>query len=299
MSLHLFSFSDPIRTNYRRALPAYFHINATTSYDVLILRLLTSNLRIQNSKTASTINLQNNYTVFPFQVLTIKSGNPIRTLIGPNTLNDYVRFSTKFYTRNLGFYNNVLQELTFYFSYTSDQQYVTAFVNLYRTLEYLSYSIPMMHASHFGNYLGSFSALRSYFVDAKTSEIAFFELFLNRLFNGTPYLGLTTSFDFSNPDATIATNCYNSFRNLMPPAAWTVSNPATQYLEIENVNLLSLIKNTRNRYFHFAVGGQRNLHTTDLADPDFFFSRVNEQFLNWLSFIYSTVVKENLLNALV
>jgi len=165
-------------------------------------------------------------------------------------------------------------------------------------MEYMSYSVPLMHSSHFGNYLGSFRALRSYFVNEQTSEITFFENFVTRLFQGTSYLGVTTNFDFSHPDATIANNCYDAFYKLAKASDWITASRVAQVLEIENKNLLSLLKNTRNRYFHFAIGGQRNLHTTDLIDPDFFFSRVNTGFLNWMAFIYGTVVKENLANAL-
>jgi len=299
MSLHLFNFTDPIPANYRTTLPTYFHVSATTTYDVLLIRLLTSNLKIINSKTGKKISLDNNFVSFPFHKITRKSARPIRTLINPFTIQDYVKFSNKFYTRNLNFYYNILQELVFYFSYSSEKQYVAAFVNLYRTLEYISYSIPLMHSSHFGNYLGSFKALRSYFVSEKTSEISFFENFVTKLYRGTSYLGLTTTFDFSLPDTTIANNCYDSFYKLMKPIDWLTANPTTHILEIENKNLLGLIKNTRNRYFHFAIGGQRNLYTTDLADPDFFFSRANQGFLNWMTFIFGTVVKENLANALL
>jgi hypothetical protein len=297
MSLHLFHFADPISINYRTSLPTYFDVNSSTTYDVLLIRLLTSNLKITNIKTGKNISLDNNFVTFPLHRISRKSARPIKTLINPFTFQEFVRFSNKFYTRNLNFYHNLLQELVFYFSYSNDKQHVAAFVNLYRTVEYMSYSVPLMHSSHFGNYLGSFSALRSYFVNEKTSEVAFFENFVTRLFRGTPYLGLTTTFDFSHPDTTIANNCYNSFYALMKATDWISANPVAHFLEIENENLLSLIKNTRNRYFHFAIGGQRNLHVTDLADPDFFFDKINEAFLNWVTFIFATVMKENLSNA--
>jgi hypothetical protein len=299
MSLHLFTFSDPIAVNYRRSLPGYFHVNLGTSYDVLLLRLLSSNLKITYKKTGKNIPVNWNVFSFPSHKVTRKSILPIKALFSPFTVQDYVRFSNKFYGRNLKFYQNLLQETVFYFYYSNQEQHLSAFVSLYRTLEYMSYSIPLMHSSHFGNYLGTFNALRSYFVDAKTSEIVFFQNFINRIYNGTPYLTLTTIFDFSNPDGVIARNCYDSFFRLMNPADWVTANPLTQLLEIENKNLLVLLKNTRNRYFHFGVGSQRNIHVTDLSDPDFFFGKINDGFFNWLSFIFGTVIKENLTNSLV
>ncbi len=300
MSLHLFNFADPIPGNYRRTLPAYFQVNAATTYDVLIIRLLTSTIRIVNLKYHRTINISYNNSSYPAHLLTRKSLRPIITLLSPHDISHYITFSRRFYTRNINFYHNILQELTFYFSYNAEKQHLAAFVNLYRTLEYMSYSVPLMHASHFGNYLGSFSALKSYFLDDKTSEVVFFEQFvITKLYHGTAYLGMATTFDFTHPDGVIANNCYDAFLSLMPVRDWLVADRARHVLEVENVKLLSLFKKTRNRYFHFAVGGQRNLHTTDLADPDFFFSRVNDQYISWLAFIYCTVVKENLSNALM
>lgn len=299
MSLLLFSFIDPIPANYRGALPAYFHISAATPYDVILIRLLTSNLKIRNAKNNKIIKLNTNLATFPFHPLPRKSASTIRAMIAPHSLDDYVLYSKKFYGRNINFYHNLLQELVFYFSYTEDKQYVAAFVNLYRTLEYMSYSIPLMHSSHFGNYLGSFKALRSYFLDEKTSEIAFFENFVLKLLQGSVHLIQTTSFDFSHADNVIANNCYDSFHRLMNVGDWVVADRLNHTLQIENQRLLGLIKNTRNRYFHFALGGHRNLQNIDLSDPDFFFSRVNNGFLNWMTFIYTRVVKENLINSFI
>ncbi|HRF16805.1 MAG TPA: hypothetical protein PK977_01505 [Chitinophagaceae bacterium] len=255
MSLYLFSFKDPIPPNYRSAVPPYFRVTTATTYDVLLIRLLTSTLDISNSKTNKNIKLTSNFTVFPAFTVSRKSAKQIRAFISPFNLSDYIKYSQKYYGRNITFYHNLLQELTFYFYYSSENQFQSAFVNLYRTLEYLSYSFPLMHASHFGNYIGSFEALRAYFTDANTSELKFFESFVARLFQGTPYLSLTTNFDFSHPDILVANNCFDSFKGLMKATDWTTANKLTHSLSIENSNLIKLFKNVRNRYFHFAVGG--------------------------------------------
>lgn len=299
MSLHLFDFKEVIGNNYRSALPNEFRISSTVTYDMLVLRILTSNVEIYCKKNDKTIKLYNNYTSFPSHIVRRKSTKQIKTLLHPFKLKDYVKYSNKYFGRNIIFYHNLLQELSFYFLYSNENQHQSAFVNLYRTLEYVSYSFPLIHSSHFGNYIGSFEALRSYFTDVKTSEITFFEKFTENLFRGTSYLSYTTDFDFAHADSTIANNCYDAFHKLTKNSDWITANRATQKLSIENKNLIRLFKNTRNRYFHFAVGGQRNIQTTDLKDPDFFFEQINSKFLNWIGFIYATVIRESIDNSLL
>ncbi|MBL7836851.1 MAG: hypothetical protein JNM67_05005 [Bacteroidetes bacterium] len=299
MSLHLFDFKEAIAQNYRSALPAEFKISARATYDVLVMRVLTSNIDIHCKKNSKTIKLSNNFASFPYHIVRRKSTKQLKKLLHPFSLKDYVKFSKKYYGRNIIFYHNLLQELSFYFHYTNEKNYQAAFVNLYRILEYVSYSFPLIHSSHFGNYIGSFEAFRSYFTDVKTSEITFFEKFIENLFRGTAYLSYTTDFDFSHSDITVANNCYDALYKLTNSTNWITANRATQTLSIENKRLIRLFKDTRNRYFHFAVGGQRNIQNTDLKDPDFFFEKINSKYLNWIGFIYATVVRESLDNALL
>jgi hypothetical protein len=299
MSLHLFDFKEAIGQNYRSALPTEFKISATTTYDVLVMRMLTSNIDIYCKKNSKSIKLNNNFTSFPSHLVGRKSTKQLNTLLHPFNLFDYVKFSKKYYGRNIIFYHNLLQELAFYFHYTNEKKHQAAFVNLYRILEYVSYSFPLIHSSHFGNYIGSFEAFRAYFTDAKTSEINFFEKFAENLFRGTGYLSYTTDFDFSNTDIVVANNCYDVLHKLTNSTNWITANRATHTLSIENKRLIRLFKDTRNKYFHFAVGGQRNIQNTDLKDPDFFFEKINSKYLNWIGFIYGTVVRESIDNAIL
>lgn len=296
MSLHLFDFKEAVSKNYRSALPTEFKISSSVTYDILVMRILTCNIHIKSKKHNKIIQLDNNFISFPLHQVKRKSTKQLKAFLVPFTLNDYVKFSKKYYGRNINFYHNILQELTFYFFYTNEKHYQAAFVNLYRVLEYISYSFPLIHSSHFGNYIGSFEAFRAYFTDVKTSEINFFEKFIDNLFRGTGYLSYTTDFDFSHPDITIANNCYDAFYQLTKPTNWITANRGTHALSIENKHLIRLFKDTRNRYFHFAVGGQRNIQNTDLKDPDFFFEKINFRYLNWIAFIYGTVIRESLDN---
>src|SRR5690606_16433409 len=138
--------------------------------------------------------------------------------------------------------HNIVQEICYYFYYSNNGNHQSAFVNLYRILEFISYSFPLIHSSHFGNFSGSFDALKSYFMDNKTSEIAFFEKFVEKLFNGTSYLSLTTTFNFSHADNVIADNCFKSIKDLMKSIDWINVDNINHTLEIENSKLIRLFK---------------------------------------------------------
>lgn len=298
MSLHLFDFREAISNNYISALPSDFNISSTTTYDILLLRILTGNVKIYSKKLNKEINLEKNYFSFPFESVNRKSTKQLREFLNPFSFDQYIKFSKKYYPRNLNFYNNLLQEITFYFYYSNEGQHQAAFVNLYRILEYISYSFPLIHSSNFGNYIGTFEAFRKYFTDTN-SEITFLDRFIENLFRGTVYLSLSTDFQFTHTDSIIANNCFDAFQRLHS-GTWLLSNKATQSLSIENKHVISLFKNTRNRYFHFAIGsGQKNIRNTDLKDPDFFFEKINSKFLNWICFVYGTVIIESLDNSLL
>jgi hypothetical protein len=263
-----------------------------------LIRLLTTTVKINSTKLGRVIILSDNYTALPFHVVTRKSTRQIISFLDTFTPSEYATFSSKYYSRNIRFYQNLVYELTYFHYYTFQGQHQAAFVNLYRMLEFMSYSFPLIHAAHFNNFLGSFADLRSFILTDKTSELTFLNKFVDKLFDGTPYLGLTTNFNFSNPDIDVANNCYSAFYYLMRPIDWTSANAATHDLVIENAKLIALMKNVRNRFFHFAVGGQRNIYVSDLKDPDFFFESINKQFINWMGFIYKNLVKESLINTL-
>ena len=89
MSLHLFSFKEAIAQNYRSAIPQYYRIGVNTTYDVLVLRMLTSVIRIYNKRLGKEVILNTNYTSFPSHQVTRKSTKQIKTLFQPFTLKDY------------------------------------------------------------------------------------------------------------------------------------------------------------------------------------------------------------------
>jgi len=294
MGSYLFKLKEAIPRNYRSAIPREFRINPNTYSDILFIRLLSASADLFNQKTNVLVKTKKNFSSFPYQIVTRKSSKQIKSFLNPYKIDDYIKYSQKYSARNRIFFDNLLQELAFFLYYSNKDQHQAAFVNLYRILEYISYSFPLIHSLKCHNFYGSFNSLRSYFNNEKTSELKFFEKFIENLFDGTTFLDITTRFDFSCSDMVIAENCFKILYNLLGNNIWITVDQNNMLLELENKKLISLFINLRNRYFHFAIGGQRNIQNTDLKDPDFFFERVNDQFLNWIGFIYSTIIKETL-----
>lgn len=299
MSTYLFRYQEEIPTRFISALPAYYGISNATTKDVLFIRLLTGTLGFRHKNETNFHCTKVNYSIFPFLNYKYPSTKQLRNFLSPFSLDDFEKYSRKFYGRNINFHNNLLSELNFYLYYESKNLYQSSFVNLYRLYEYISYSFPLVHASHQGNLIGSYNSLKSFFIGEKTSEIKFFEMFVNNLFNGNPIIGTTSDFNFTHVENTVARNCYNNFYKLLKPNQWQNADLVNYTLSVENKYLVLLLKSLRNRYFHFAVGGQKNIGTSDIKDPEFFFSKVNSIFLNWFGHIFKEIIKENLDNSLI
>ncbi|MCB0398421.1 MAG: hypothetical protein KDD26_02145 [Winogradskyella sp.] len=306
MSTYLFRYREEIPLHWQSALPNYYSLTTNTKKDILFIRLLTGTISLGHIKYKDNdgniiyYNNKTNYSLFPKVNFNTASTKQLRDFIDPFDLSKFQSYSTKFYGSNIAFYNNLLSELSFFIFYKNINLDQSAFVYLYRMLEYVSYSFPLIHAMHQRNYIGSFNSLKSFFIGEKTSEIKFFELFINNLLSAEPILQATSDFSFDHADTTIARNCHNAFKNLLKHTEWhPTSDPSTYTLTVENNLLIRLFKATRNRYFHFAVGGQRNIGSADLKDPDFFFQCINDTFLNWIGRIFKEITKESIDNTII
>jgi hypothetical protein len=59
-------------------------------------------------------------------------------------------------------------------------------------------------------------------------------------------------------------------------------------------HLIQLTIDIRNWYFHFAVGGQRNIRGVEIVENDVFFQLLNEEIAKWFASIYFEILKHKL-----
>jgi len=94
-------------------------------------------------------------------------------------------------------------------------RYLEAFLFLYRILEGVSYSIPLMYVANQRSYTRSFNALKSFMSkNMKDGEIAFFKKFVQETYNQEEFFHSTIDIDMNIVDVEeLKPVYYNLYRN--------------------------------------------------------------------------------------
>lgn len=287
-----FSYHECIESRFLRHIKPEFSFSATPSNEAILIRLLLGTLKVTNLYTTDSFDQNNNYSILGIQTNSSLSSSIITNCLSPDyNINDVCKYIEKTKYVNNDFYLNLLEELSSYFYKKSKYSHTTCFLHLYRSIEYISYSFPLIYASISRDFYGSFNKLKNYF-DTSKSELVFFDEFIKKLLDiellETP---LTFNFDTLSPE--VNRNHFQIIKQILSTA--NIDNEVTNVsITTTYQNLLNLSINLRNRYFHFAVGGQRNIRPTEIIENDIFFSLINEELLNWISMIYFKILSASI-----
>lgn len=286
----IFEYEDPLSEVNQNRLPEFIRLTNATN-ELILLRLLSGHLNV-NMEHGSNFCDRKNYFFLPIQGaprLTSKSiiesinallsseGNSFLLTENKEQLRQYLNINR----RNNSIYELVLFEVSSFLCCQKSSP-TAAFVHLYRCLEYLSYSFPMVYAAKSKNYKGSFTDLKKFMTGDTSGELMFFRKFLNTLFQDEretilefPFeMNITMNYPIQPLKQELAV-IYNDF----------LYDFENDMLKVPFKNMLTLFKNTRNRYFHLLIGqGQANFSSNNY-DIDEYFACINPSLLNWLSMI--------------
>ena len=137
--------------------------------------------------------------------------------------------------------------------------------------------------------MGTFNSLREYF-SKSGGELEFLNKFVSKMFEDDPILETDVVFSVLDPNPDIKLKIYNSYKNLFQFDFVVFEDHLFQF-KTKNQYVIQLIVHLRNRYFHFAIGGQKNISSCDVTVPDKFFKHVNDKMINWLSIVNLEVLK--------
>lgn len=283
-----YTYQEKIERKFLRHLKPEFDLNNAISNEAVLIRLLLGTVIVTNTYSTDSFDQFNNYSILGISENTTVSTRLIRESIEPtDSLNNLCKYLNKTKHSNNEYFLHLLEEITSYFYKKSKSSYTTAFLHLYRSIEYISYSFPLIYASVSRDYYGSFRKLKNYF-DTSKSELLFFDEFTKKLLdNGLLETPLT--FNFNTLFPAINHNHFNIIKQILTTDK--IDN------EVPNISittsfqhLLKLCIDLRNRYFHFAVGGKRNIRPTEIIENDLFFSIINEELVNWISIIYFEIL---------
>lgn len=261
-----------------------------------LFRLLVGSVIIRNNITGETIPQNTNYSVLGKKASIRFSKRMFLEYFSSRTTLDKIdNYLTNSNPRNIPLFKDIISEYCFYFYYRDKGTHTLSFLHLYRILERLSYTFPMLYASYATDYMGTFGKLQNYF-KGSNSELKFFNLFISDFFD-IELLDYRVKFDITAFNADIQKKYFSILKQLClsndPNIDIKDQNEPTS-ITIENRDTLNLMIHLRNRYFHFLSGGQRNISSTELIEPNHFFGLVNEHFANWLSILYFQIIKSQM-----
>jgi hypothetical protein len=262
--------------------------NADKSYQYLLARLLLGNMTISQNR--STLRQSSNFHLLPPQLQAARPSPAFNAYLASSGLGcTGARFIQKTIADNRTFYKDVLSEFSNYFLQTHRDSHTAAFVFLYRVLERLSFSIPLLYSSTQSDYFGTFNQLKEFFSNDLQGELGLFKVFLNQ---GKFIDSLVLDFVYDLNFASSNGHAPKYFELARSMKAQYVSADATiNKIEIKFREVPEMLKSIRNRFFHFRTGdGQKNIRLEDVWDTDEFFKNVNPIFASFLAFVVLTSI---------
>lgn len=254
--------------------------NAEKSAQFVLARLLLGSVKI--SRAGRTLRQTDDFSTWP-NAPQVKTGTrAFSTYLTSHGLgrsqSSFIRATT---SDNRRLFQDVLAEFSNYFVETNRGSHTAGFVYLYRALERLSFSVPLLYCSTSSDFVGTFDDLKDLFKESGTGELGLLNKFIRqgKLIDSV-VLDTTSTIDFSISPLNgirfynVVTSRYGKFHS---------TDPTRLQVEIKYRSVLDLFILLRNRYFHFRTGdGKANISNRDLHDSDEFFAVMNQVFCNFL-----------------
>lgn len=258
---------DGVEYLFRRRAP----VNAEKSNQYLLVRSLLGSIDIQTG--GRSIAQTRDYSVFPGVDQALSAASAFQKFLKVYGLGCTPEaFIKRTAADNRAFYQDLLAEFSNYFLETERGSHTSAFVHLYRILERLSYSIPLLYCSLSRDYMGTFSDLKAMFAsdNDRSGEFGLFNKFLSQgKLIDTTLLDSAYRIDFSASPI----NKRRHFELIQRHSDKFIGADDTTYqVEIKFRDVPELLRNVRNRFFHFRTGdGQRNISMREIYDTNGFF----------------------------
>jgi len=271
-------------------------LNSSSASVLNIFRALSGSTTIKDEYTDTEINHNFNYFSSPYSqheeiptdlVLDIFSDTDM-------TIEDISDSFLQIKKYNKDFYEALEPEVLNCILARSQGRYLESFVFLYRILEGISYSIPLMYTAKSSSFTKSFDALRKY-IKKDNGEIAFFKKFLSEEYHDADFYKVTM--DISLDEISIEELRKAYFKIYKDKLNAIKSNPLKSEIEDEELSVSFLgyfefLIEIRNRYFHFLQGTwQNNIASNQIVYPDLFFKPLIDNGINWIAIIFLEVIK--------
>lgn len=259
-----------------------------------IFRLISGTINCEDEYKNKVYKFRNNFTTFPYETnnkLSAKTVlNNFPTELKIKDLDKYFKTARN----NKKFYDSIEIELLKCLIANHDQRYLESFFYLYRIIEGISYSIPLMYVSKNKDYNKTYGELQAFFGKDKDGELAFFKRFISTTFQEEDFYKSNLLIDLHLIDIEEIRPVYYKIY-LEKLKNRTVGQPTeNESMSVQFITFYDFIIELRNRFFHNAKGSwQSNLESTNLLFPDLFFKPLINHGINWISIILFEIIKND------
>lgn len=256
--------------------------NAAQSYQYLLLRLLLGTATVSRSATSRKQTID--YSSLPATPQAKTASIAVKGFLIDYSIGGNVkRFLKATIADNREFYKEILSEFLNFEIHTARRSHTAAFVFLYRILERISYSVPLLYSSTQTDYRGTFRDLKLVLEDAE-GELGLFSKFLSQgKFIDPIKLQVVQKISFLTGN--FNGDSYYKFTKKRC-SGFVISDDVNKVLEIKFSDIHSLLKTIRNRFFHSRTGdGQDNITTIQMIDSDEYFSIINPIIASFLAIV--------------
>jgi len=279
----------------------FFQLNSDISSECLILRLLVGGVKLTHSQLETSFKQNNNFCELgEVNEHTTSKASLLGSIeyINSSTMED----ARKYFLKNKvndDIYTKLLNEYANYFYQSSKGCHLAAFVHLYRSIEYLCYPFPLIYAFKTKTFKNSFDNLKVFFGESNNGGgSSFFQNFISTLIDEDILeLKLDINIVSDNNSITLTDKEVDEIEKVINGIYKNATSSSLQDYDYSNGTISipykhfwNVIIAIRDSFFRYENGGQANIEIDNL-DPDLFFSVVNKDILNWLSYIFLEMYK--------
>jgi len=278
-------------------ISAGLSLNKITSPAFRIFRLLTGTCGVYDVFFEKKFNLSTNYLNFPYTKKAKQSKKALLEVFSEDVSLGDVSVFFKSLKSNDDFYSAIEFELINCIVANKSGRYLESFLFLYRVLEGVSYSIPLIYVSKSKSFNKSFRSLQKYMpTKSNEGELLFFKNFIQSQWSDKFFYKLTLDIDIGSIEVEEMRSTY--FKLYKEKAKSGIEGETEdEELQISFIGFMDFMIELRNRYFHFLQGGwHNNISTSQIIFPDLFFKPIIDLGINWISIALFEIMRFDIEN---
>lgn len=295
-SYKTFYYSENLSQRVFSQLPERLKVGGDGDPEILlIIRLLSGNLKLEHNHTSKMIKNRINYFSSDFVPYANWKKDFPKILSEDVTAEDISLFIDQTQFRNRTFYKAILSEISHFILHENKKSHTSAFIYIYRILEKISYAFPLIYSSKSQDFLQSFKQLKDLMVgDDEKKELGFFKTFVTMLYKDDSISETSIDIEINSTNEDVKKQMFNELKKVSTTKILHSDTSEPDVLSIKYCEMGSFIITVRNRFFHNLNGGSKNIESDKIVDSEELFSFINPMAMHWLSMIFLGVISYSL-----